>query len=165
VDDYSDIQLHRFCDASNIGYDACLYVRSNRKKGTVANLLCVKSRVAPLKTATIPRLELCALLLTQLYREVNNILNINPSKTTSWCDSTIVLQWLKTSPHMLKTFVANRVVEIQEHTTRSTEWRHVRSENNPADALSMGQRNVNGKKRNEAKSPSLFLLLNSVERR
>jgi len=49
-----------------------------------------------------------------------------------------VLHWLKTSVHLLNTFVANRVGEIQELTNQN-EWRHVRSEDNPADAVSRGQ--------------------------
>lgn len=140
IDNYQDVQLHGFCDASNIGYGACLYVRSRGKQGNVINrLLCAKSRIAPLKTITIPRLELCgALLLTRLYREANDALGITPNKTILWCDSTIVLHWLKTSPHLLKTYVATRVAEIQEF-IGVNEWRHVRSEDNPADAISRGQ--------------------------
>jgi len=42
-----------------------------------------------------------------------------------------VLHWLKMSVHVFNTFVANRVVEIQELINQN-EWRHVRSEDNPA---------------------------------
>ncbi|XP_067208500.1 uncharacterized protein [Linepithema humile] len=137
---HNDIQLHGFCDASNVGYGACIYVRSNGHSGnTIVRLLCAKSRVAPLKTVTIPRLELCgALLLARLYKEVNEALGIVPDRVIFWCDSTIVLHWLKTSPHLLKTYVANRVVNIRE-ITDLIEWRHVKSEDNPADAISRGQ--------------------------
>jgi hypothetical protein len=123
-----------------VGYGACLYVRSKDECGnTVVSLICAKSRVAPLKTITITRLELCgALLLARLYRETYDALNIKPSKVIFWCDSTIVLHWLKTPPHLLKTYVSNRVVEVQEITSPKT-WRHVGSEDNPADALSRGQ--------------------------
>ncbi|XP_011688916.1 PREDICTED: uncharacterized protein LOC105450668 [Wasmannia auropunctata] len=139
LENCKDIQIHGFCDASNVGYGACIYVRSSGGGDAVVKLLCAKSRVAPLKTTTIPRLELCgALLLSQLYREAIGALSITLSRTTFWCDSTIVLHWLKTPPYLLKTFVANRVVEIREH-TGSNEWRHIRSEDNPADALSRGQ--------------------------
>ncbi|XP_067213070.1 uncharacterized protein [Linepithema humile] len=138
-EEYNDIQLHGFCDASNVGYSACLYVRSKGKRGNIVRLVCANSRVAPIKTVTIPRLELCgALLLTRLYRETYKSLGLNPNKTVFWCDSTIVLHWLKTSPHLLNTYVANRVTEIQE-ITGSCSWRHVSSENNPADAISRGQ--------------------------
>ncbi|XP_011859379.1 PREDICTED: uncharacterized protein LOC105556878 [Vollenhovia emeryi] len=140
IDDHCDVQIHGFCDASNVGYGACLYVRSRgRNEDTLVRLLCAKSRVAPLKTITIPRLELGgALLLARLYHETRSALKIIPNKTTFWCDSTIVLHWLKTSPHLLKTFIANRVTEIREITNAQV-WRHVGSDDNPADALSRGQ--------------------------
>ncbi|XP_011882321.1 PREDICTED: uncharacterized protein LOC105570019, partial [Vollenhovia emeryi] len=140
IDDYKGIQIHGFCDASKIGYGACLYIRSYGMQENVVNrLVCAKSRVAPLKTITIPRLELCgALLLARLYRETSDALGITPDKVIFWCDSTIVLHWLKTSPQRLKTFVANRVAEVQE-VTGANEWRHVKSEDNPADAISRGQ--------------------------
>lgn len=140
VTDYNEVQLHGFCDASNVGYGACVYLRSRGQLGnTIVRLLCAKSRVAPLKTITIPRLELYgALLLAQLYREISGTTEIVHKRVIFWCDSTIVLHWLQTSPHLLKTYVANRVAAIRE-ITDSIEWRHVRSEDNPADAISRGQ--------------------------
>lgn len=137
---YHDIELHGFCDASTVGYGACIYVRSRNEAGNVlVRLLCAKSRVAPLKTLTIPRLELCgALVLAQLYGEIIGTLSMNINKTIFWCDSTIVLHWLNTPPHLLKTFVANRVVSVRE-STGNHKWRHVRTASNPADAISRGQ--------------------------
>ncbi|XP_071643012.1 uncharacterized protein [Temnothorax longispinosus] len=140
LEDYDNIQLHGFCDASNAGYGACLYIRSRNKHGNViSRLLCAKSRVATLKTITIPRLELCgALLLARLYRETIGALEIAFDKKVFWCDAQVVLHWIATSPHLLKNYVANRVAEIQEISS-SIEWRYVRTEDNPADAISRGQ--------------------------
>jgi len=140
IENARDIQYHGFCDASNTGYGACIYVRSiGNSNNTISRLLCAKSRVAPLKPMTTPRLELCgALLLARLFREISNALDIKPSKVVFWCDSTVVLHWIKTPPHVLKTYVANRVIEIQD-ISESCLWRHVGSADNPADAISRGQ--------------------------
>ncbi|XP_076546700.1 uncharacterized protein LOC143305767 [Osmia lignaria lignaria] len=135
----SNIQIHGFCDASKVGYGACIYLRSCDQDGhTLVRLSCAKSRVAPLKEMTMPRLELCgALTLARLYRETRSAIDIPINRVTFWTDSTIVLQWLRKSPSVLRLFESNRVAEIQK--TVEAEWRHVRTKDNPADALSRGQ--------------------------
>ncbi|XP_043505316.1 uncharacterized protein LOC122526172 [Polistes fuscatus] len=140
ADNYSESQIHGFCDASQVGYGGSLYVRSRDRVGNIhVRLLCAKSRVAPLKDTTIPRLELCgALTLARLYREVRTSCGLKPNKIIFWSDSMIVLGWLKRSSNTLKLYAANRVREIQDICVGIT-WRHVRTENNPADALSRGQ--------------------------
>ncbi|KAF2901544.1 hypothetical protein ILUMI_04643 [Ignelater luminosus] len=116
------IELHGFADASTFTYGGCLYIRSTNKKNQVfTRLLCSKTRVAPLKTITIPRLELsAALILARLASQVMKAIQINFSKCVLWSDSTVTLGWLKTPSNLLKTFVANRVAEIQEVTERAT---------------------------------------------
>ncbi|XP_043498383.1 uncharacterized protein LOC122521603 [Polistes fuscatus] len=140
IDNHNEVQIHGFCDASQAGYGGSLYVRSRDQVGNVhVRLFCAKSRVAPLKDKTIPRLELCgALTLARLYREIRASCGIRPNKIIFWSDSTIVLGWLRKDPNTLKQFTANRVREIQEICVGIT-WRHVRTENNPADALSRGR--------------------------
>ncbi|XP_058840866.1 uncharacterized protein LOC131696336 [Topomyia yanbarensis] len=132
------IQLHLFSDASERAYGACVYVRSTNSAGTVkVALLTTKSKIAPLKQQTIPRLELCgALLAAQLYERVVESLQL-PVQTFFWVDSTTVLSWLQSPPTTWTTFVANRVSKIQQATVNCT-WRHVAGKENPADHLSRG---------------------------
>ena len=134
------IEIHGFCDASQVGYRACLYVTSTNQVGEITvRLSCAKSRVAPLKTLTIPQLELCgALTLARLYFEVRPAFNFSITRVIFWSDSTIVLQWLKKEPQVLKVFESNRVRKIQT-LGNDVEWRQVATKNNPADALSRGQ--------------------------
>lgn len=56
---FYNVQLHAFCDALSDGYGACLYLRSVTANGITVNLVMAKSKVAPLKSPTIPKLELC----------------------------------------------------------------------------------------------------------
>ena len=55
--------LHVFCDASQYAYGFCAYTVTRAKNSTSSSMVLAKSRVAPLKNATIPRLELMALTL------------------------------------------------------------------------------------------------------
>ena len=134
-----DIQIHGFSDASELAYGATIYIRQVDSNGHVhTRLLCSKSRVAPVNKISLPRLELCAaLLLARLVSKVVSILNIVYSLCTLWSDSTIVLSWINASPSHWKTFVGNRVSEIQALHTHCN-WRHVRSFDNPADTVSRG---------------------------
>ncbi|KAJ8962212.1 hypothetical protein NQ318_018184 [Aromia moschata] len=133
------IEMHGFADASEDAYGACIYIRSINDDGNVhTNLLCAKSKVSPLKTVTLPRLELmAALLLARLARIVKHSLRVKFDRCIFWSDSMIVLGWLKRPPQTLKTFVSNRVAEIQQ-LTMSDSWRHVTSKHNPADLVSRG---------------------------
>lgn len=135
----STIQLHSFADASEAAYGACTYARTEDSKGNVhIQLLAAKSRISPLKRQTLPRLELCAALIaTQLHSRIVEALQIGAIESFYWSDSTVVLQWLRTPPSSLKTFVANRVSEIQT-STHGSHWRHVSGTQNPADLVSRG---------------------------
>ncbi|VEN64130.1 unnamed protein product [Callosobruchus maculatus] len=137
----ADIEIHGFCDSSEKSYGACVMLRSVDSLGNCkVALLCAKARVAPLKTQTLPRLELLgAVTLSRLINKVVNALELSISEQNIfyWTDSTIVLGWLNTEPSTLKCFVANRVAEIQQ-LTKIEQWRHVRTHHNPADIISRG---------------------------
>lgn len=136
---YRHIEIHCFSDASLSAYGACIYVKSFQHNATPQiSLLCAKTRVAPIKTITLPRLELCgALLAARLLSRVNKSLNMPFSSVYFWTDSTIVLGWLSSPPSTWKIFVANRVAEILTISNRN-QWWHVSSKENPADILSRG---------------------------
>lgn len=135
----SKIQIHAFADASEKAYGAAIYIRSVIKDGQViVRLLCAKSRVAPLKRQTLPRLELCAALLsTQLTARVKKDLKLENTPTYFWTDSEIVLAWINSPSASYQTFVANRISTIQE-LSLAEQWRHVSSKDNPADLISRG---------------------------
>ncbi|XP_033220998.1 uncharacterized protein LOC117175397 [Belonocnema kinseyi] len=135
-----NVQLHGSCDASEKAYGACIYIRSTDNQGVHhISLICSKSRVAPLKQITLPKLELCAAtLLVNLCQSTSQSLKIQIDKTYFWSDSTITLHWINTPSHTLKTFVANRVAEIQTH-SNPCDWKHVPTHDNPADLVSRGK--------------------------
>nr|CAI5851362.1 unnamed protein product [Callosobruchus analis] len=137
--EYSSIQLHGFCDASSKAYSAAVYLRSVEVSGSVqVSLAAAKNRVAPLKALTIPRLELCgALVLVELVQRIKGALTLKIDSIYLWCDSTVVLSWIATSPHLLQTFVSNRVAKIQE-LSQGDDWYHVKTDENPADLVSRG---------------------------
>lgn len=133
------IEIHGFCDASLEAYGAAIYIRSRDINGQWhSRLLCAKSRVAPLKTLTIPRLELSgALTLAQLSVKVANAWDLKVHNFYLWTDSLIVLGWLNSQQKRLKTFVANRASQILS-ITKIKQWRHVRTSENPADVITRG---------------------------
>ncbi|XP_055633488.1 uncharacterized protein LOC129773856 [Toxorhynchites rutilus septentrionalis] len=135
----NNVEIHTFADASDAAYGACVYVRSEATDGSIkVSLLASKSRVAPLKCLSIPRLELCAALVgARLYEKLILALDVPIKASHFWSDSTVVLQWMKSPPRTWRTFVANRISEIQS-TTHGSKWMHVAGEENPADLVSRG---------------------------
>ena len=133
------IRIHGFSDASKHAYVGVVYIRGVDIQGSIHVALDTsKTKVAPIKQLTIPRLEICgAQLLAQLLGHVREVLQVSIKDTFGWTDSTIVLNWLKGSPKTFKTYVCNRVSYIVE-TIPNTNWFHVNGADNPADCASRG---------------------------
>jgi len=126
-----DITLHVFVDASERSYGAVAYLCHRDQ----TSLVMAKNRISPLKTITLPRLELMAAVIgARLASHIQTSLDITTIQF--WSDSQIVLHWLK-STKPLKRFVLNRVKEIQELTVGS-KWSYCPTGENPADLLTRG---------------------------
>lgn len=136
---YQELELHGFSDAADLAYSAVIYARTLDEDGNYSiNIVIAKTKVAPIKTLSTPKLELCgAVLLTRLMKYVTDSLRLDKISMFTWCDNTAVLDWLKKDPITWKTFVANRVSEIQT-TLPLVHWRYVSSEDNPADCATRG---------------------------
>lgn len=132
------ISLHGFADASQKAYGAAVYLRVERGSASTSVLLASKSRVAPCRTVTIPRLELTAArLLVDLIEQVRHACRLDETKAILWSDSAVALHWINGGSDRLKLFVHNRVEHIKWK-MNNCDWRHVSSDDNPADIISRG---------------------------
>ena len=128
-----------FADASRDAFGACSYLRWEKSSGNYeSRFISAKSRVAPLKELTIPRLELqAAVLASRLYKTIIEECCLQLERVIFFTGSMIVLTWIRSQSREFKPFVSSRVAEIQTNCDPST-WRHIPSEHNVADDLSRG---------------------------
>ena len=139
--------IHVFCDASSRVFCCCAYVRittgetsRGEKDAEIENeevldvlLITAKSRVTPTKTESISRLELAGCVLgVRLGNAVATAFRMNPEEINYWTDSTNCLYWITSPSSISRTFVSNRVGEIQNE-SKQDKWRHVPTDQNPAD--------------------------------
>ncbi|KRX86447.1 hypothetical protein T4E_10538 [Trichinella pseudospiralis] len=133
------LEIHAFCDSSEKAYGAVAYMRiETTNHHSVVNFVTSKTRVAPIRRLTLPRLELMgALVAARLVRSVQKMLGLQVHGITCWCDSAVTLAWIQSSADRWKPFVRNRVAEIQQ-LVEPAAWRHCPGRQNPADLLSRG---------------------------
>lgn len=131
-----------FSDASKKAYAAVVYLRIEGEEGEEAQIqfLACKTRVAPTKPQSIPRLELMAcLLLARLYQSVEAALRevIHLQDPICYTDSQVALHWIQGVDNEWRQFVENRAVSIRQMIPAS-QWRHCPGALNPADIPSRG---------------------------
>jgi len=121
-----------------MAYGAVAYLRQLNNGLYETTIIAAKSRVAPSKAVSIPRLELmAACLAAQLAEKITKALELPMKRVTLWSDSFDVLFWVREQSRRYKTFVANRIGTIQT-LTQADQWQYVPTKENPADLLSRG---------------------------
>ncbi|UYV84382.1 hypothetical protein LAZ67_X001975 [Cordylochernes scorpioides] len=135
----SNMQMHGFCDSSELAYSAVCYLRITYENNQIETiLLTAKTKVAPIKKITIPRLELCAaLMLAQLQSQTTQALPFNIDEQFYWTDSKIVLASITSESKKWQIFVANRVAKIQDLIAAHS-WQYISGKQNPADLATRG---------------------------
>lgn len=133
TDPLTIIELHVFVDASEMAFAAAGYWKIVCDGQVVVKFVAGKSKCAPIKPLSIPRLELQAAVLgVRLKEAIVSSHNIKPSKITFWSDSKTVVQWIQSDCRIYKQFVAHRIAEILEY-SEVKQWRWVPGSQNPAD--------------------------------
>ena len=89
-------ELHHFSDASVKGYGQCSYVRMIDEQQRIhCTLVMGKSRVAPLKPVTVPRLELTAAVCSvRISQQLRRELSYHIDQEYFWTDSKVVLGYI-----------------------------------------------------------------------
>ncbi|CDW53743.1 RVT 1 and Peptidase A17 and DUF1758 domain contai ning protein [Trichuris trichiura] len=138
-EDVATKDLHVFTDASEDAYGAVVYLRTTTKRGKNSMVIVAsKSRVAPLKKLSVPRLELMgALIGARLVSYVKEVMELEIDAVHCWTDSKVALAWICSVTKQWKPFVKNRVEEIQS-LTEPNSWRHCPGKENPADYATRG---------------------------
>ncbi|XP_053699089.1 uncharacterized protein LOC128746063 [Sabethes cyaneus] len=133
ISDRNAIQLHVFVDASENGFAAVAYLRFEEDGEVDCVLIRAKTRVAPLRFVSIPRLELQAAVIgARLANDVMETHKLKPAQRFFWTDSRNVLCWLNSDHRKYNPFVAVRISEMLE-LTETSEWNWVPAKLNIAD--------------------------------
>ena len=90
------IELHVFADASELGYGSCAYLRSVADGVIHCTLVMGKSRLAPIKPVSMPRLELTAAMVASKVKAlVVHELSLPVERVVMWTDSMITLGYIR----------------------------------------------------------------------
>ncbi|XP_058467108.1 uncharacterized protein LOC131440034 [Malaya genurostris] len=141
--DFSGLQVHIFVDASEVAYSCVAYFRLPVQQGLQVSLIAAKTKVAPLKTLSIPRLELKAAVLgVRLLDSIIKSHTLTISQRFLWTDSSTVLAWIQSDHRKYPKFVAVRVGEILM-SSDPQEWRWIPTKMNIADDATKWKSDMN----------------------
>ena len=138
----TEVTLHTFSDASNIGYGCCCYFVVD---GTFdVYFITSRSRVSPDKGVLVdvngstPKGELQSSVTgTETATQIEEEIDVVISRKVFHTDSTCVYFWLHNKEQKYKVFVANRINKILL-VSSPQDWHHVPTDLNPADVVSRG---------------------------
>ena len=111
----TNISIDSYLDASEVAYGTAVYLAVQYQNGDASSKLVVaQTKVAPLETVSIPRLELIAAALNlQLANTLVEVYKIDRMNVNYWADSMNVLWWVRNHSGKFKPFAVNRTSEIQ----------------------------------------------------
>ena len=138
-DEVTSVSVLHFSDASELCSGQCSYIRMVSKEGKIhCCFLIGKARVVPKKFVSIPRLKLTAATLSvKVASLLKKEQDLDEVEERFWTDSEVVLGYNTNDVQRFKTFVANRVQQINDNTT-SGQWYYIPTKKNPADSASRG---------------------------
>ena len=133
-DECQNVQLHVFCDASEIAYGTVAYFRTVTHGCINVSFAISKTRLAPIKALTVPRLELQATVMasrlkSKIFEEIDEM--------HFWSDSKIVLHYLSNTQRRFSTCVSHRVADIASNSDVK-DWHHIPGKMNVADDCTRG---------------------------
>ena len=142
------VQLIFFCDASKQIYGFGCYARYLEGEDYQCDLIFSKAKTAPIKSKSIPCLELLAAFLA--FKCLNSIIDSLPHEnieSITYCiDSQVVLSWIISKKVKSKNiFASNRVKDIAQYRAEILErhgidvkFKYVPTDYNIADVISRG---------------------------
>ena len=109
-------EVHMYSDASELAYGAIAYLNLVFTDGaSTLSFLMGKSRLAPVKTVSLPRLELnAAVVAIRIAQVIKKEMSLPLNTFKYWTDSTLTPQYITNKSHRFKVYVANRVADMLE---------------------------------------------------
>ena len=116
-----------------------IYLKQISSKEEISiSLVYAQAKLRPKKPTTVPRLELCAAVLsTQAVKRVLAELSITIDKVTYYTDSKVVLGYIQNESRRFYVYVANRILIIHG-LSEPTQWKFIDTRHNPADLATRG---------------------------